>query len=163
MIQVFSLSLGKGRGGMGKFWSARLWVHLFFPFSPNPSFHWKERKFVNCDCHRGYEGPLEKVALQFRIFEQDQDPEGHSKISRLFDLSCGIDEVKRTMSKIRIFQFRQLPHFSSPGGKVGVEWKKMGGRTKSAPPNHILTSLQAPYQTFHPPSNSKYPVQILSN
>ena len=73
MIQVFSPSLHwerEGRGGMGKLWSARLWVHLFFPFSPNPSFQWEEGKFVDWDCHRGYEGPLGKVTLKFRIFEQ---------------------------------------------------------------------------------------------
>ena len=103
--------MGDVRGWNGEILVGKTLVHLFFPFSPNPSFQWKEGKFVDCDCHRSYGGPLEKVALKFRIFEQDQDPEGHSKISRLFDLSCGIDEVKRTMSKIRIFQFRQLPLF----------------------------------------------------
>ena len=73
MIQVFSPSLHwerEGRGGMGKLWSAGLWVHLFSPFSPNPSFQWKEGKFVDCDCHRDYEGSLGKVTLKFRIFEQ---------------------------------------------------------------------------------------------
>ncbi len=103
MIQVFSPSLiwgREGRGGMGKFWSARLWVHLFFPFSPNTSFQLKEGQFVDCDCHRGYEDPLGKVALKFRIFEQAQDPEGYSKMSPLFIPLCDMAEVKK-ISRIK--------------------------------------------------------------
>ena len=75
VLKVFSPSLPwgrEGRGGMGKLWPARLWFYLFFPFSPTPSFQWKKGKFVDCDCHRGNEGPLGKIALKFRIPEQAQ-------------------------------------------------------------------------------------------
>ena len=72
VIHVFSPSLPWGRegwGGMGKLWSAKLWVHLFFSILLWSLLQREVGEYwLVCDYHKGYEYSMNKVATKIQNF-----------------------------------------------------------------------------------------------